>query len=458
MPVKRLGVANPVAAINTLLTTSDVTGVASVIVANKGAIAAQVNIYVDPVDSGGDPSTHAYIVNALEVGIGQSFETFRFALDVGDKIYVAASTGNCAFSTNIAYESAGRTNVTYQATQPGSPQVGDIWVDSVDESISVYTGTDFNTVATAAPIGPTGPTGPAGPTGPQGVMGPDGSGVRVLGTYASIELLEADNPTGNIGDAYVVVEDFYIWSDLNQEWFNAGPFVAGPTGATGPTGAGEAGPTGPTGPTGPSDGPTGPTGATGATGPSGGPTGPTGATGATGLRGLQGNIGPTGPRGFTGNTGPTGPIGPTGATPTARYGQISRINTSDSITIATQSVYQSTGLLGTLNTLNYGVSLGTTDTFAIKNTSGEIAVFEIYASMDTLTAGVTVLGIKLAKNGVAIDESECRGACTGGIATKLATDWIVSLEPNDEVSLLIANHTNTTNMTFVRGRIVAKTL
>ena len=45
MPVKRLGVANPVANTNTLLTTSDISGVASVIVANKGAIAAQVNIY-----------------------------------------------------------------------------------------------------------------------------------------------------------------------------------------------------------------------------------------------------------------------------------------------------------------------------------------------------------------------------------------------------------------------------
>jgi hypothetical protein len=323
MPVKRLGVATPAANSNTLLTTSDITGVASVIVANKGAIAAQVNIYVDPVDSGSNPNSYAYIVNGLEVGVGQSFETFRFGIGVGDRVYVAASTANCSFSTNIAYESAGRTNVIYQSTQPGSPQVGDVWIDSTDDSVNVYTGSDFNTVATAAPVGPTGPLGPSGPAGPQGVRGPDGSGVRVLGTYATLELLQADNSTGNVGDAYVVDTDIYIWSDLNQEWFNAGPFVAGPTGATGPTGAGETGATGPTGPTGPSDGPTGPTGPEGPTGPSGGPTGSTGATGATGAQGIQGNIGPTGPRGFagadgtdgdTGPTGPTGDTGPTGAT------------------------------------------------------------------------------------------------------------------------------------------------
>jgi hypothetical protein len=363
MPVKRLGVSNPVANINTLLTTSDVTSVASVIVANRGSIAAQVNIYVEPVDSAGNPDTIAHIVSGLEIGIGQSFETFRFALNVGDKIYVAASTGNCAFSTNIAYESAGRTNIVYQATQPGSPQVGDIWISSVDESVSVYTGSDFNTVATAAPIGPTGPLGLDGPTGPQGARGPDGSGIRLLGTYASLELLEADNPEGNIGDAYVVLDDIYIWSDLNQEWFNAGPFLAGPTGATGATGASGqsvniigvisnvgdlptsenntndayiiesdsfvwswngsswiqlvrfSGPTGATGATGADGIPGGPTGPTGATGPSGGPTGPQGVTGPTGgigPTGSQGNIGPTGPRGLTGLQGIQGELGPTG--------------------------------------------------------------------------------------------------------------------------------------------------
>jgi hypothetical protein len=314
MPIKRLGTSTPLANIVDTLTVSDVTGVASVIVANKGSVAAQATIYVDPFDSGGNPDNRAYIVSSIDIAVGQSFETFRFALDVGDTIYVAASTADCAFSTNIFYESQGRTNVVYQATQPNSPQVGDIWIDSTDESINVYTGSDFNLVATAAPQGPTGPLGPTGPQGEQGVMGPDGSGIRVLGTYASVLLLETDTPVGNVGDAYVVGGDLYAWSDLNQEWFNAGAFVAGPTGPTGATGAGATGPTGATGATGPSGGPTGPQGEQGPTGPSGGPTGATGATGGIGLRGPTGNIGPTGPRGFSGEsiTGPTGPTGATG--------------------------------------------------------------------------------------------------------------------------------------------------
>jgi hypothetical protein len=300
MPVKRLGTANPSANTAVVLTTSDVSGVASVIVANKGSIAAQVTIYVDPFASGGNPLNRAYITNALEVGVGQSFETFRFAIDVQDIIYVAASTSDCAFSTNIAYESAGRTNVLYQSNQPGSPQVGDIWIDSDDESVNVYNGSDFVGVATAAPQGPTGPTGPSGPTGPIGVTGPEGSGVSVLGSYATVELLEADNPLGNIGDSYVIGQDLYAWSDLNQEWFNAGTFV-GETGPTGPQGdTGFTGLTGETGPTGPQ----------GPTGPEGGPTGPTGPTGATGPTGVSGPTGPTGTRGITGPTAPTSATGP----------------------------------------------------------------------------------------------------------------------------------------------------
>ena len=320
MPVKRLGVASPAAYTNafTLLTTADVACVASVIIANKGNTELNATVYVEPVESPGNPATRAYIVNSLVVGIGQSFETFRFAMTVGDKIYVAASTANASFSTTVAYESSGRSNIVYQSTQPGQPQVGDIWVNSSTNAVSLYTGSGFNTVATVAPTGPTGPTGGAGPTGPTGVSGPAGSGISILGAYATLQLLQADNPTGLAGQAYIVSPNLYIWDAQNSQWVNSGPFV-GPTGATGasitgPTGAAST-VTGPTGPTGPSGGPTGPTGVSGPAGP----TGPTGATGpsVTGPTGAASTVtGPTGVAGPTGATGSTGGTGPTGATGT----------------------------------------------------------------------------------------------------------------------------------------------
>ena len=320
MPVKRLGVASPPAYTNafTLLATADVACVASVIVVNKGAVELNATVYVEPVQSPGNPSNYVYIVNSLVVGVGQSFETFRFAMAVGDKIYVAASTANAGFSATAAYESSGRSNIVYQSTQPGFPQVGDIWVNSSTNAVGLYTGSGFNTVATVAPTGPTGPTGSIGFQGPTGPTGPQGSGISVLGSYATLELLQADNATGNAGDGYIVSPNLYIWDDQNSAWVNAGPFV-GPTGpsVTGPTGASVTGPTGATGatgPTGPSGGPTGPTGAQGSGGPTG-PTGPsvTGPTGATGATGAASTV--TGPTGATGAsvTGPTGAAGPTGA-------------------------------------------------------------------------------------------------------------------------------------------------
>jgi hypothetical protein len=121
--------------------------------------------------------------------------------------------------------------------------------------------------------------------------------------------LQAAQPAGQTGDAYLVAGELYVWT--GSAWTNVGS-IQGPTGVTGSTG-----PTGSNG----STGPTGSTGATGAngssiqgaTGPTGvtGPTGSTGATGATGA-GITGATGPTGADGPAG--GPTGPTGPAGLT------------------------------------------------------------------------------------------------------------------------------------------------
>jgi hypothetical protein len=313
------------------LATSDVASVVSVIITNRNAQDVAVSIYVDPEESGGDPAARAYMADNLVVGVGQTFETFRSSLNVGDKIFVLSNTNNVSFSATAAYEVEGRANVVYQPLAPGNPQVGDIWVNSITQDVSLYTGSGFFVVSTVAPQGPTGPAGPLGPQGVTGPQGPQGSGVAVLGTYSSLELLIADNPTGNIGDAYVVGVDLYIWSDLNQEWANVGPFVGpiGPTGSTGPTGPEVTGPTGPIGPTGPEGGPTGPTGAQGEVGATGA-TGPDGLsiTGPTGPEGAPSNVtGPTGPTGPE-VTGPTGPIGPTG--PEGQWETAQIIDTKDS--------------------------------------------------------------------------------------------------------------------------------
>ena len=165
------------------------------------------------------------------------------------------------------------------------------------------TGPTGATGAASTAVGPTGPTGSTGATGATGTAGADGTGVSILGSYATLSALQAAHPSGQTGDAYLINGELYVWT--GSSWTNVGS-IQGPTGSTGPTGASITGATGPTGATGATgangssiQGPTGPTGSAGATGP-------TGATGATGA-GLQGATGPTGPTGPSG--GPTGPTG-----------------------------------------------------------------------------------------------------------------------------------------------------
>lgn len=151
-----------------------------------------------------------------------------------------------------------------------------------------------------------------------------------------------------------------------------------------------------------------------------------------------------------------GPAGPSGAAAIMVRGQCSKM-TDGTIDITAEGAYITTGLTATLDTdTAYGMVLGTDDTFGLRNTSGGTKLFRIYGSIDATDGNNSTLGVKLAKNGVAIDETECR-AFTGSGAqeAKLVTSWMVELDDGDEISLMIANHSSSTDIILKRGRIVA---
>jgi len=137
-------------------------------------------------------------------------------------------------------------------------------------------------------------------------------------------------------------------------------------------------------------------------------------------------------------------------------GQCSKM-TDGSIEIESQGAYVTTGLTATLDgDTAYGMVLGTTDTFGLKNNSGSTKLFRVYGSIDATDGNNSTLGVKLAKNGTPIDNSECR-AFTGSGAqeAKLVTSWMVELADGDEISLFIANHNNSTDLVLKRGRLIA---
>ena len=88
MPIVRLGLANPPANTDTALYTSNANYLASVVVANKAVNATpitKVTIYIIP-SGAAQASQYVYISSNLTLGVGQSFETFRFALNNGDVV------------------------------------------------------------------------------------------------------------------------------------------------------------------------------------------------------------------------------------------------------------------------------------------------------------------------------------------------------------------------------------
>lgn len=100
MAIIRLGVATPAANTPVQLAAVLNSHLASVVIANKSSQASpvcKVDVYVVP-SGASQESDYAYIASNLSVPVGSSFETFRFALNPSDAIYVKSSIAGTSFS------------------------------------------------------------------------------------------------------------------------------------------------------------------------------------------------------------------------------------------------------------------------------------------------------------------------------------------------------------------------
>ena len=100
MPIIRLGVLTPSANANQQLISVASAHLVSVVVANTSAQATpvcKVDVWVQP-QGASQASEYAYIASNLTIGVGQSFETFRFALNAQDAVYVKSTIAGTSFS------------------------------------------------------------------------------------------------------------------------------------------------------------------------------------------------------------------------------------------------------------------------------------------------------------------------------------------------------------------------
>ena len=102
MAITRLGLANPAANTPTAIATFTSPYLVSVTACNKSTDSTAVlttHVYIVPNNAVQD-SQYAYICYNVAISVGQAYETFRFAVNAGDTVYVRASNETASFTCN----------------------------------------------------------------------------------------------------------------------------------------------------------------------------------------------------------------------------------------------------------------------------------------------------------------------------------------------------------------------
>jgi hypothetical protein len=132
--------------------------------------------------------------------------------------------------------------------------------------------------------------------------------------------------------------------------------------------------------------------------------------------------------------------------------------TSGTVTIATAGVYVPINLTGTLDStvsLNLSVS-DPPNVSGLKNTTDQTRTVIFIATYDGKGGNNEAMGLKLALNGVPIDASECSSfAGSSGQFGKTMTQFMLRMEPGDEVTMWAANLSTDTNLSIARFKLLA---
>lgn len=171
MAILRLGVVTPSANSSVQLTGVLNSHLASVVVANTSAQSTpvcKVDIWVQPQNAA-TTAEYAYIASNLTIGVGQSFETFRFALNPNDSIYVRSTIPGTSFSAYGLLQSEdagpgdypivfrnktirGINNTLYldkgtTAAREASAEIGYVRYNTDFDALEVKTSTGWKTIA-----------------------------------------------------------------------------------------------------------------------------------------------------------------------------------------------------------------------------------------------------------------------------------------------------------------------
>jgi len=145
------------------------------------------------------------------------------------------------------------------------------------------------------------------------------------------------------------------------------------------------------------------------------------------------------------------------AIPQPMRGLLTR-QTNGTVTITTSGVYVPMNLAGTLDTdVSFNlVASGAPNVTGFKNDTNQTRTMVFIATYDGKGGNNNAIGLKLALNGVAIDDTECRtfGGGTGQVG-KAMTQYMMKIAPDDEVTMLAANIDAVVDITVERFKLLA---
>jgi hypothetical protein len=270
MAITRLGVANPAANSPSAIYAVSYATLASVVVSNKStstSVLPLVDIYIVP-SGASQESQYAYIVKNLSLQAGQSFETFKFALNASDTLYVKATTASVSFSVNGLLQADSYspgdypivfTNKTIDgnlntitveknntASRSATAPIGYLRFNTELNKLEVKNNSNnWDVIGTGfGATGATGPTGPSGgATGATGATGPTVAN-NFLVTASGSSSYTIDGVTTNPGITLVRGYTYYFTVNATGHpfWFQttSGAYNATYTYSTGVTNGGAA--------------------------------------------------------------------------------------------------------------------------------------------------------------------------------------------------------------------------
>lgn len=151
MSLKRIGIARPQQDTPTLLADVNTQYFSSVIATNiNDTETANITVYVKPFGET-DPTKYAYVAYNFPLERSNSFETYRFAMNPQDEIWVESTVGDISFVAigipqgiiTVRYTS----DIT--ANRPTTPQPGDQFYDTTQNILQIYKPDGWKTVTTS---------------------------------------------------------------------------------------------------------------------------------------------------------------------------------------------------------------------------------------------------------------------------------------------------------------------